>query len=88
MAANTPSTSTGANVFDIWLDKESGTPDLKRGDLNGDGTVDVTDVSMLIDVVLGKPINLAAGAKTDLNGDGTVDVTDVSLLIDIVLGKV
>ena len=59
-----------------------------RGDLNGDDNVDVTDVSLLIDVVLGKTVGLAEGAVCDLNGDGSVDVTDVSLLIDIVLGKV
>ena len=56
------------------------------GDLNGDGNVDVTDVSLLIDVVLGKDVTLADGALTDLNGDGNVDVSDVSLIIDIILG--
>ena len=60
---------------------------LMTGDLNGDGQVDVTDVSLLIDVVLGKNPTLVEGAVTDLNNDGNVDVTDVSLLIDIVLGK-
>ena len=62
-------------------------PALKTGDLNGDGNVDVSDVSILIDVVLGKEVTLASGVNTDLNGDGNTDVTDVSLLIDIVLGK-
>ena len=56
-----------------------------RGDLNGDGLVDVTDVSLLIDMVLGKiEQDLTLG---DLNGDGKIDVTDVSITIDIVLGK-
>ena len=55
-----------------------------RGDLNGDGIVDVTDVSLAIDIVLGKAeLNPAA----DLDGNGEVDVTDVSMMIDIVLGK-
>ena len=57
------------------------------GDLNADGRVDVTDVSLLIDVVLGKTVQIAEEATPDLNGDGMVDVTDVSMLIDIVLGK-
>lgn len=57
------------------------------GDLNADGNVDVTDVSLLIDVVLGKTPVLAPGVQTDLNDDGNVDVSDVSILIDIVLGK-
>ena len=62
-------------------------PGLDLGDLNGDGNVDVTDVSILIDVVLGKDAPLADGAVTDLNNDGNVDVSDVSLLIDIILGN-
>lgn len=56
-----------------------------RGDLNGDGAVDVTDVSKLIDMVLGKQpqdLNLA-----DLDGNGFIDVSDVNGVIDVVLGK-
>ena len=56
-----------------------------RGDVNGDGMVDVTDVSLTIDMVLGKvPENLATA---DLDGNGTIDVSDVSAIIDIVLGR-
>ena len=67
--------------------KVTSTPDVViTGDLNGDGQVDVSDVSILIDVVLGKEVSLAEGAVPDLNGDGNVDVTDVSLLIDMILG--
>ena len=55
------------------------------GDLNNDGQVDVTDVNIMIDMVLGKvetDINLA-----DLDGNNMVDVSDVNAIIDIVLGK-
>ena len=58
-----------------------------RGDINGDGVVDVTDVSIAIDIVLGKDSNDNYGGAADLDGNGGVDVTDVSMLIDIVLGK-
>lgn len=54
------------------------------GDINHDGQVDVTDVSLVIDMVLGKQ---EWDMMADFNGDGAIDVTDVSLLIDIVLGK-
>lgn len=65
--------------------EEGETPPVgKRGDLNGDNIVDVSDVNLMIDMVLGKwnPIPAA-----DLNNSGLVDVSDVNLLIDIVLGK-
>ena len=55
------------------------------GDINGDGDIDVTDVSLLIDAVLGK--TELALELADINGDKMLDVTDVSALIDIVLGK-
>lgn len=62
-------------------------PDMPvTGDLNGDGIVDVTDVSIIIDMVLGKVEKDLE--KADLTGDGEIDVSDVSSLIDIVLGKV
>ena len=54
------------------------------GDVNADGTVDVTDVNLAVNMILGKaPIDLIA----DLNGDGTVDVTDVNAIVNIVLSK-
>ena len=54
------------------------------GDVNGDGRVNVSDVSALINMILGlTPMdsNLA-----DVNGDGRVNVSDVSALINIILG--
>ena len=54
-----------------------------KGDINGDGIVDVSDVSIAIDIVLGKAdYNSAA----DIDNSGNVDVSDISAMIDIVLG--
>ena len=55
------------------------------GDINGDGQVDVTDVDIIIDMVLGKAEQDLSIA--DLDKNGMIDVTDVGLLIDIILGK-
>ena len=70
-----------------WLtavDYDSLTTDPAKGDLNDDELVDVTDLSLLIDRVLGK--NNIDFNKADLSEDGNIDVTDVSMLINIVLG--
>ena len=54
------------------------------GDVNGDGKVNVSDVSALINMILGvTPMDQATG---DVNGDGRVNVSDVSALINIILG--
>ena len=57
----------------------------KPGDVNGDGSVNVTDVGMVIDHILeNTPANFVKAAA-DVNGDGEVNVTDVGLVIDIIL---
>lgn len=56
------------------------------GDLNGDGVLDVTDVSLMIDIVLGLAEAQNMSASADLNGDRQVDVSDINILIDRVLG--
>jgi len=58
-----------------------------RGDVNGDGHVDINDVTTLIDVVLGKDVeyNASAADCNTASGDGTVDINDVTALIARVL---
>ena len=60
----------------------------KRGDINGDGTVDIEDVSWLISIVLGEQVDAQTRSRCDLDSDNLVDITDVSTLIEIVLGRI
>ena len=55
------------------------------GDLNGDSAVDVSDVNILINIILGSNNDPDATTLADLNGDGTVDISDVNALINIIL---
>ena len=64
------------------------TPGFKKGDVNMDDVVDVTDVVLIIDDILGKNPNNYNDAFADVNGDGDIDVTDVVLVIDFILGKI
>lgn len=52
------------------------------GDVNGDGTVDVADISAIITVMAGT----ANYVYADVNGDGIVDVADISAVISIMAG--
>lgn len=54
------------------------------GDVTGDGNVDVSDVNMIINVMLGK---VSATDSADVDHSGTVDVVDVNMVINIMLGK-
>ena len=57
------------------------------GDVDGNGTVDVTDVNILVNIVLGKDAADNYGSNADIDGNGTVDVTDVNLVVNIILNK-
>ena len=53
------------------------------GDINGDGTVDVSDVTALINKILGT--SDYTDEVCDINGDGEINVSDVTQLINQIL---
>ena len=81
------SEQTDADIWDAfakangWGDAAAGV----KGDVNGDGNVDVADIASIIDVMAGtSPGSSEGGEKAaDVNGDGNVDVADISTVIDI-----
>ncbi len=59
-----------------------------KGDVNGDELVNVTDLALLIDYILGKnPADFNEG-NADMNNDQLINITDVALVIDKILGKI
>ena len=75
-----------------WIDSvvfpptESDSP-VVVGDLNFDGTINILDVVISINFVLGVdyPSDIETLAS-DINGDGTINVLDIVLLVNIILG--
>ena len=67
----------------LWPDTPAG----KKGDVNGDGTVDITDANILINIILGKDNAGNYGGRADVDGNGTVDVSDANAVINTILGK-
>lgn len=59
----------------------------RRGDVNGDGAIDVADVSCLINHILGKSVEQFIVANAYIDDNSTIDVADVSALINLILGK-
>lgn len=56
-----------------------------RGDVNLDGVADVSDVTALINYVLGGGGSPFDKTEADFNGDGVIDVTDATAIINLVL---
>ena len=58
-----------------------------KGDADGDGVVDVNDVTTTINHILGKPVANFIEEAANVDGDDTIDVNDVQGIINIALGK-
>lgn len=66
---------------------ESTEPEVKKGDLNGDGKVSITDIVMIIDVIAGIITDTNQMAVADVNGDGRVTITDCTSAIDLIAAQ-
>ena len=56
-----------------------------KGDVNGDGNVDISDVVALVNIILNSSSDHQAEA--DVNSDGSIDISDVVALVNIILGQ-
>ena len=56
------------------------------GDANGDGGVNVFDVTATVNHILGSSSDGFDSEAADVNGDGSVNVFDVTKLVNIILG--
>jgi len=57
------------------------------GDVNHDGSVNVLDVTLVIDYILDKNPENFHYEEANVNGDEYINVLDVTKIIDIILGK-
>ena len=71
----------GESNINVTLSLTSG-PAVKRGDVNGDGEVNIGDVTTLIDYLLSDE---TAPETADVNEDGEVNIGDATRIIDIIL---
>ena len=59
----------------------------KPGDANGDGEVNVNDVTVTINYILEKNPTPFVFENADVNGDGAVNVMDVTAIINLILNN-
>lgn len=78
-----PHKTSGNYVWGNFFNFTLGAP--VRGDVNLDGVADVSDVTALINYVLGGGGSPFNKTEADFNGDGVIDVTDATALINLVL---
>ena len=77
------SESEWSNVEEVTLFQNG--HGFEKGDVNHDGILNVTDVTTLIDFMLGN--DQCCEICGDMNEDGLLNITDVTDLIDLLLGN-
>ena len=70
----------GMGVYKIGSNVGSEEPTVP-GDVNGDGEVNISDVSDIIDAILSGNYS----PMSDVNGDGEINITDINAVIDAIL---
>ena len=60
---------------------------VQKGDVNGDGSIDIGDIVMVISVMTGTETDAEIKARADVNGDGVADIGDIVNIIDIMSAK-
>jgi len=59
----------------------------ERGDINGDGRINITDVTLLVSYTLNSEegyLDEFSLKAADVNGDGEVNITDITLLVSAI----
>ncbi|MBR6979699.1 MAG: pectate lyase [Prevotella sp.] len=75
-------------VLNITLSGRKGSePAILLGDANGDGTVTVTDVTTMVDYILGNTPSVFNIINADVNQNGSIEITDITLAVDIILSS-
>ncbi len=80
----TQSSTPAYNAYELEPGRDSNNQGL-CADINGDGHLDVSDVTHGINAILG-----LSGEELDdydITGDGCVDINDITCVIDLILGK-
>ena len=82
--AETSATIALAEVQDMYFSNDPGTAST-IGDVNGDGLVNITDVTMLISALMNDDFSSIITDNADLNNDQAINITDVTMLINMVM---
>jgi hypothetical protein len=70
---------------EIFVNKVTKHGGFLKGDVNGDGSVNITDVNMLINIILGATMDAETMKRADVNVDGSYNISDINEVIAYIL---
>ena len=80
-----PEMSFNINPFRAYIQLNNDQKFSAKGDVNGDKEINVTDVTELVNYILGQPSSNFILKNADVTEEGAVNVTDVTSLVNIIL---
>lgn len=69
-------TDSAGNVERKELSREASLGTATKGDVNGDGKIDMVDATLIVNYYLGKPDTYLNALSADTNDDGAIDIVD------------
>ena len=75
------------HVWGRFTNITDGSLSVNDADLNGDGILDISDVNIIINLMLGKPDPRATVEVADVNHDSLLDIVDINMVINAMLGR-
>ncbi len=77
--------STGSGFWTQGPGESPGCCDL-AGDFTNDGSVDITDLTGMVDFMFGGGPPAPCNDEADINGDNTIDISDLTYRVDFMFG--
>ena len=56
-----------------------------KGDVNNDGSVNISDINVVVSIILGATVDSETLQRADVNEDGTINISDINLLLSIIM---
>ena len=81
-------TSAGNSPASVWVDDVTLTyhvSQVKIGDVNNDGYVNIADVTCMVSYILGNTPPVFIRKAADINNDDVINITDVTALVELIL---
>ena len=69
---------------DTWEPEE---PEYTMGDVDGNGVIDIEDVTTLVDYLLSDDYTIPVPEAADIDGDGAITIEDLTLVIELVINS-
>lgn len=74
-------------AFELPFEVKTADAPALTGDVDNDGKVDVADIGILVNILLGKDEAARYDGRANVDGQGGVDVADINAVIAIITGK-